>query len=198
MTGAESTFIGRHGLVAYNEHLTYPRLGPCELGICLARAEADAARAARELAEAEARAEQARQRTAALAARRARLDAWRPRLDSTKSRKRRELLANTYARRTATYRQREAEDSLRRTQRYAGHTIRDLKRVRGARLIFDHCHAHGWVRGLVCLSCNVRLGSADAFAPLPYKLTPAEVAAFADYRARCPECCNQVIGRFGQ
>jgi hypothetical protein len=24
-------------------------------------------------------------------------------------------------------------------------------------LVFDHCHAHGWVRGLVCVPCNNRL-----------------------------------------
>lgn len=28
-------------------------------------------------------------------------------------------------------------------------------------LVRDHCHEHGWVRGIVCRRCNRRLGHID-------------------------------------
>lgn len=53
-------------------------------------------------------------------------------------------------------------------------------------LVFDHCHAHGWVRGLTCHDCNVMLGAADAG-----RLTAADsewAPAVLAFRLNCPDC----------
>lgn len=46
---------------------------------------------------------------------------------------------------------------------------------------FDHCHVHGWVRGVVCQSCNQVLRGIDE------GWRPAE-ASYAEHRAKCPDC----------
>lgn len=47
--------------------------------------------------------------------------------------------------------------------------------------VLDHCHAHGFVRGLVCTSCNGRMGYVDAHTD---KATDSE----RFYRDNCPDC----------
>ena len=29
-------------------------------------------------------------------------------------------------------------------------------------VVFDHCHRHGWIRGVLCKGCNIRLGHLEA------------------------------------
>lgn len=48
-------------------------------------------------------------------------------------------------------------------------------------LVVDHCHQHGYARGLLCASCNGRLAVLDAGTAAP---TPRE----AFYLGNCPEC----------
>lgn len=52
---------------------------------------------------------------------------------------------------------------------------------RSTRLVVDHCHEHGYSRGLLCGSCNARLAALDAGTAAP---TPRE----AFYLGNCPEC----------
>jgi hypothetical protein len=46
--------------------------------------------------------------------------------------------------------------------------------------VFDHCHAHGWVRGITCQPCNVMLPSAETGEVI----TPRQ----ANHLANCPDC----------
>jgi hypothetical protein len=48
-------------------------------------------------------------------------------------------------------------------------------------LVVDHCHPHGYSRGLLCGSCNSRLAALDAGTATP---TPKETF----YLGNCPEC----------
>lgn len=160
----------------------YPRDGECEIGICRRREAARLAsarrrhdRAARELAALDAA-------LPALAARKAALLALAPSDEAGRRARRREL------------------DSVRRqlrdgADRAAG--LRDVVLPMAERmaapvppgpLVFDHCHAHGWVRGLVCVPCNNRVGSADAGRLEPRWYTGAERAALRAHQARCPGC----------
>ena len=50
-------------------------------------------------------------------------------------------------------------------------------------LMFDHCHAHGWVRGLLCLGCNNDMVLFDK--GLPAASSPRRTA----YARNCPDCC---------
>lgn len=79
--------------------------------------------------------------------------------------------------------------------------------------VYDHCHEHGWIRGYVCQSCNMKLRNIDAgMPPVDYYygikiwsgFSPPENAvkhpkydglylgipgtAYAEYRSICPEC----------
>lgn len=58
-------------------------------------------------------------------------------------------------------------------------------------LVRDHCHEHGWVRGVVCRSCNFKLGHIDqGFMPR----APGEtVTALLAVHNSCPDC-EQVDG----
>jgi hypothetical protein len=52
-------------------------------------------------------------------------------------------------------------------------------------LVFDHCHAHGWVRGLVCMACNNALREVEHGWAEP---RAAEAGAFLAHLAKCPDC----------
>lgn len=47
-------------------------------------------------------------------------------------------------------------------------------------LIFDHCHAHGWIRGRTCQPCNLMLPAAEC--------GDVVTALQAGHLANCPEC----------
>ena len=59
--------------------------------------------------------------------------------------------------------------------------------------VLDHCHAHGWIRGVLCRSCNGIMGGIDACdryantgsRRFPFIL-PNEM--YMKYRTNCPEC----------
>ncbi len=182
------TFISRFGLVRYNEHLParYPHDGPCELGLCrvLRAGELDRALAGKAVAERRLAAigRQARQ----LADRHPRLLAWRPRLDGTHRQRRRDL------------------DACRRRRReLAAETDRLVTVIlpmfealieqasappagRAAMLVLDHCHIHGWVRGVICMACNNALISLEHGHGSVHH--GAQLAALLKYLANCPDC----------
>ena len=47
-------------------------------------------------------------------------------------------------------------------------------------LVFDHCHAHGWIRGRTCQPCNLMLPFAEA--------GDVVTALQAGHLANCPDC----------
>jgi hypothetical protein len=47
-------------------------------------------------------------------------------------------------------------------------------------LIFEHCHLHGWIRGMACQPCNGLLRAAEAGTCI--------VPRQAGHLANCPEC----------
>lgn len=54
------------------------------------------------------------------------------------------------------------------------------------RLVRDHCHEHGWVRGLLCDPCNLHAGRIDRrFLP---SAGPDLLAALLAVRNRCTDC----------
>lgn len=59
---------------------------------------------------------------------------------------------------------------------------------------YDHCHIHGYVRGIVCISCNNKLKRFDGIMAtgrlevLPFRLWRAPVSAYIEHWNRCPEC----------
>jgi hypothetical protein len=48
--------------------------------------------------------------------------------------------------------------------------------------VFDHCHTHGWVRGILCLPCNSRMGFVDRGEPQDARLVA--------HRLTCPNCAE--------
>jgi hypothetical protein len=50
----------------------------------------------------------------------------------------------------------------------------------------DHCHEHGWVRDIVCRSCNLFLGVIDRLR-VP-RADERLLAALLIVRNRCPDC----------
>lgn len=51
--------------------------------------------------------------------------------------------------------------------------------------VADHCHAHGWVRGNLCRSCNTQMGYVDR-GIIPYTGTE-RLGSLLDFHGRCPE-----------
>ena len=79
--------------------------------------------------------------------------------------------------------------------------------------VVDHCHVHGWIRGIICNACNTILGlyekygeatteyspAANTFLVDPtiknYSALKAEISkyretAFKEYLNNCPECAG--------
>lgn len=55
-------------------------------------------------------------------------------------------------------------------------------------LLFDHCHAHGWVRGLICNYCNDHVGFIEN--GWNRYLRDIVLERFPEYRNNCPDCCD--------
>lgn len=57
------------------------------------------------------------------------------------------------------------------------------------RLINDHCHTHGWVRGALCMPCNQTMRYADVgLITRTYQARAGAPEALQAHRARCGEC----------
>lgn len=54
-------------------------------------------------------------------------------------------------------------------------------------LMRDHCHQHGWIRAIVCGSCNRKLGHIDRLN-VPPKTDRARLTALVGVRNKCPDC----------
>lgn len=54
----------------------------------------------------------------------------------------------------------------------------------------DHCHAHSWVRGVLCPRCNTLMAFIDRRASLRKSAIapPLTLAALVAHAARCPDC----------
>lgn len=55
-------------------------------------------------------------------------------------------------------------------------------------LVFDHCHAHGWVRAVLCARHNARMGLVDALVReegLDFSMT-----RYGPILASCPDCAT--------
>lgn len=55
------------------------------------------------------------------------------------------------------------------------------------RIVTDHCHAHGWVRGGICTRCNVLMAFIDRRIS-PRAASPLMTAALVAHASRCPDC----------
>lgn len=63
------------------------------------------------------------------------------------------------------------------------------------RPVTDHCHEHGWVRGLVCPRCNNLMAYVDRrVAP---KVESALLAALVALWQRCPDCGQLDVADLG-
>lgn len=53
-------------------------------------------------------------------------------------------------------------------------------------LLFDHCHEHGWIRGLICNCCNDQV----AFIENGWKrrIRLEVTSRYPEYRRNCPDC----------
>lgn len=55
-------------------------------------------------------------------------------------------------------------------------------------LVFDHCHLHGWVRGIVCNSHNVRIGHVEAVMKIDGIVVDISGTPYASFFANCLDC----------
>lgn len=165
-------FVARYGLVRYADYLgdRYPREGPCELGVCRIRRAEDMQRAAQHSAW---------------------LREYIPRelagLDA--------LLAGPIAdpRLAAAHARRRDRLAL-QLRRMDEVPAEPPPATRAAVLVFDHCHVHGWVRGIVCMACNNALGNQelrDVYLAKQRDGGSAEAAAMLVYLVKCPDCASE-------
>ena len=58
-------------------------------------------------------------------------------------------------------------------------------------LLFDHCHDHGWVRGLLCNVCNDQV----AFIENGWRriINKWVSSRFPEYRLNCPDCRDSEV-----
>ena len=59
----------------------------------------------------------------------------------------------------------------------------------------DHCHAHGWVRGWICTSHNVRLGRLEAVMQMDGIRVDLGSSLWGQYLAACPACTGSPLIR---
>ncbi|WP_083999899.1 endonuclease domain-containing protein [Actinomadura kijaniata] len=52
----------------------------------------------------------------------------------------------------------------------------------------DHCHKHGWIRGVLCNTCNGTMRWLDRGALLRAAGARAEVQRYIEHWLRCPDC----------
>lgn len=57
-------------------------------------------------------------------------------------------------------------------------------------LIFDHCHRHGVVRGVLCTGCNVRVGRIEAVMTIEGVTVDLGTSAYGQWLSRCPDCAG--------
>jgi Recombination endonuclease VII len=55
------------------------------------------------------------------------------------------------------------------------------------KMVADHCHVHGWVRGPACPRCNTFMAFIDRRIS-PRGLAPLALSALVAHAARCPDC----------
>lgn len=55
------------------------------------------------------------------------------------------------------------------------------------RFVFDHCHIHNWVRGIICAGCNVLMGSMIDRHVHEASLNKRYLKLLTHFN-RCPEC----------
>ncbi len=77
-------------------------------------------------------------------------------------------------------------------------------RSRSTVYVFDHCHRHGWVRGVLCNGCNVKLGYLESVMSIPGVTVDLGNTAYGRFLANCPGGAENVAswlpgkGPFGQ
>lgn len=169
------TFIGRHGLVRYDRQLgrRFSRSGACEVGVCR-RARRESLACWRETRD---RLSETLADLAACETRKSSLLIVRPATDADRRKRRRELDKAGLRLRALT-----AERD--RLTRLASIPVPELP----GPLVFEHCHAHGWVRGLACVPCNNLVADIDAGrAPRDDR----DLSALLVHQAKCPGCIEQ-------
>jgi len=60
-------------------------------------------------------------------------------------------------------------------------------------LVFDHCHVHGFVRGLLCTGHNARLCQIEAVAAISGVTVDLGTTPYAKMLARCPGCSGSPV-----
>jgi len=67
------------------------------------------------------------------------------------------------------------------------------------RLVSDHCHAHGWVRGVLCHRCNAAMAYIDRRIKPKSAIEAGHVVlgSLLTYAARCQDCPSFSIEELG-
>jgi len=69
---------------------------------------------------------------------------------------------------------------------WGGHKADRASTAHLMRYVYDHCHEHGWIRGILCQGCNQRMALVDA--GLGVAALGADLGHYERWRLRCPEC----------